>query len=188
MLYVPDHATLQRHTGSGAKMENDDGNKSAQFGATDQNNHSQAAPAVGSLNQYSCLPCRGRKRKCDRVFPCVNCQRNGLECVFVSRRPSTRQPPSVALQERVRNLEALVSRMRHHLDLATGQTIQSSYKAAIEEDMPTAAAVTKLGDSFGRLTVENGRSRYVANNSWASLEDEVRILFLKWSALADLIV
>ena len=39
-----------------------------------------------------------------------------------------------------------------------------------------ATSTTTLEKDFGRLVVEEGRSRYVSNSFWASLSDEVRVV------------
>lgn len=41
------------------------------------------------------------------------------------------------------------------------------------EDDPKKISVGKFGNEFGRLVIDEGRSRYVNNRLWASLGDEV---------------
>ncbi|KAF4984935.1 hypothetical protein FDECE_16964 [Fusarium decemcellulare] len=144
-----------------------------------------AVPAeAGRLHPYSCLPCRERKRKCDRIAPCANCHKVGAECRFVPRRPSTRQPASVALLERLRHLETIISRMQSHLgpevlrDIAsdTTTTKQLLRKGTSTPQSDSAKDVDELGTDFGRLAMGDGRSRYVIGSCWASLSDEVEDL------------
>lgn len=48
-------------------------------------------------------------------------------------------------------------------------------------DSPSVAVDTSvegLENRFGRLVVDQGRSRYINNSFWASLNNEVRFLFL----------
>ncbi|KAJ3532954.1 hypothetical protein NM208_g8202 [Fusarium decemcellulare] len=144
-----------------------------------------AVPAeAGTLNPYSCLPCRERKRKCDRVAPCANCRKVGAECRFVPRRPSTRQPASVALLERLRHLETIISRMQNHLgpevlrDIASdaANLKQLPKKTTQTPQLESAKDVDELGTDFGRLAMGDGRSRYVIGSCWASLSDEVEDL------------
>lgn len=43
------------------------------------------------------------------------------------------------------------------------------------EDDPTKLNTGKFENEFGRLVIDEGRSRYVSNRLWASLGDEVRL-------------
>jgi hypothetical protein len=54
--------------------------------------------------QRSCVVCRTRKVRCDKLSPCSNCRRANIACVF----PSTDRPPRWARRlERVANNAAL---------------------------------------------------------------------------------
>lgn len=44
-----------------------------------------------------------------------------------------------------------------------------------EESDPTKLAPNKFENEFGRLVIDEGRSRYVSNRLWTSLGDEVDI-------------
>lgn len=150
-----------------------------------------APPTPARLNPYSCLSCRGRRKKCDRVFPCANCRTLGVECLFVPRRPSTRQPASLAILDRVRHLENVIDHMQKYIDptialpLAINgsppkvQKVQKNDKNEKNESSPhsisteSANEMASLDTEFGRLAMGNGRSRYMIGNYWASLDDEV---------------
>ncbi|KAL7949267.1 hypothetical protein V8C42DRAFT_310423 [Trichoderma barbatum] len=139
------------------------------------------------LNPYSCLSCRKKKKKCDRVFPCVNCRKAGVDCLFVPRRPSTRPKTTQGMLERLQHLEGVIGHLRDNY--SNGAT-QSSLKNAeirtntiIEEEETTprsdstgttqSDAVADLGTELGRLAVGDGRSRYISSSFWASLDEEV---------------
>lgn len=93
-----------------------------------------------SLKQRSCVVCRTRKVRCDRLSPCSNCRRANIACISPSSdRPprwarhlkratnitasdaqkSQHPDPAAALvMERVRNLESLVNELRGQLEQA----------------------------------------------------------------------
>jgi hypothetical protein len=87
----------------------------------------------------SCVTCRSRKVRCDKLSPCSNCRRANIACVF----PSADRPPRWArrlertntaasnaketqgvdpnvgqVMERVRNLESLVKELSGQLEQA----------------------------------------------------------------------
>lgn len=146
---------------------------------------SVSLPIPHMLNPYSCLPCRGKKKKCDRTSPCLNCRRLGTQCLYVPRRQSGRQPPSLVIMDRLQRLESTINRMQKHISPELAQRLASDESPP---DSPTlddtdstpqsgpAQSVddmANLGTELGILALENGRSRYIVGNSWASLDDEV---------------
>ncbi|TKA57841.1 hypothetical protein B0A49_11751, partial [Cryomyces minteri] len=63
------------------------------------------------LNPRSCVTCRKRKVRCDKLHPCNNCSKAHIECVFPSpgRAPrKARKPPDSELLARLRRLEGVV--------------------------------------------------------------------------------
>ncbi|KAL4956806.1 hypothetical protein BDW69DRAFT_68133 [Aspergillus filifer] len=77
-------------------------------------------PGYAVLKPKSCLACRKRKVKCDRQYPCDNCSRWSIECIFpspVRRCPrartklDARHRDDQALHNRIRMLESQVSQL-----------------------------------------------------------------------------
>ncbi|KID70594.1 fungal specific transcription factor domain-containing protein, partial [Metarhizium hybridum] len=155
---------------------------------------SESAPA--GLQPYSCLSCRRRRKKCDRTDPCANCRRAGTECVFVPRRPSTRQYSGAGALERVRYLEGVVQQLRAKLESLTGSheggddassrghTASPAQPHAAheadgvpglheEDEAEDEEEMTQLQTEFGQLAVGDGRSRYIVSNFWANLTEKV---------------
>jgi hypothetical protein len=139
------------------------------------------------LNPYSCLLCRRKKKKCNRYYPCNNCTRLGAECVFVRRRVSARQKPTA--MERLRHLESIVGRLRNDLELdqpsldeetpADSPSVETTNPSSLPDsvcDRPGQSQEPgiQLEAEFGKLAIANGRSRYVVNSFWATLDEEVR--------------
>lgn len=142
--------------------------------------------AAAQLHHYSYLPCRKKKRKCDRTYPCVNCRATGLECLFVPRRTPTRQPVSVGLSARIQYLELIIGQLRQHYIPVSLNTIfdgclqqlmnlQLDLPQNFESGRYVTDTISELDTEFGRLALEGGRSRYVSANFWANLNEEVSI-------------
>lgn len=64
-----------------------------------------------SYKVLSCVNCRQRKVKCDKIQPiCTHCGRSGLECIYPTRKPTRRlpKPRKNELFERISRLESIV--------------------------------------------------------------------------------
>lgn len=158
-------------------------------------------------NPRSCVTCRRRKVKCDKKNPCSNCVRAKIECVFPGpgRAPrKSRKPPDAELLERLRRLEGVVSNLNaqveeHEHEAAERERQNSTNEPACPsrtgsiDPGPTNRTSVAIDDSveglenrFGRLVVEKGRSRYINNSFWASLNNEVlshTLLPYTWSVV-----
>ncbi|KAI9375699.1 fungal-specific transcription factor domain-containing protein [Aspergillus egyptiacus] len=157
----------------------------------------QAAPhrhsSQDSLALRSCVTCRRRKVRCDKRSPCSNCVRAGIECIF----PAPVRAPRKAKRARTENA-GLLSRLRQLENIVeaaitnqNGPSAPSPPQERSEESsarsqneceagcLMTAAAQNRsprLEHGFGRLVVEDNRSRYVSNRFWASLGDQIEEL------------
>ncbi|USP76389.1 DNA binding protein [Curvularia clavata] len=159
------------------------------------------AAAAPTPNPRSCVTCRRRKVKCDKKNPCSNCVRAKIDCVFPGpgRAPrKSRKPPDAELLERLRRLEGVVTSLNaqvegHEQEAAerqkerTGSAVQEecpfestlpvpTHDSATAATGPTDNNIQSLEHRFGRLVVENGRSRYINNSFWANLNTEVEDL------------
>ncbi|KAF3035544.1 hypothetical protein E8E12_003141 [Didymella heteroderae] len=148
-------------------------------------------------NPRSCITCRRRKVKCDKKQPCSNCARAKIECIFPGpgRAPrKSRKPPDAELLERLRRLEGVVQTLNaqveeHEQEAAERERDNNSRQGSVSENCfagngsvrnsPSVVvdnSVEGLESRFGRLVVEKGRSRYINNSFWASLNNEVEDL------------
>ncbi|KAF2465369.1 uncharacterized protein BDR25DRAFT_346238 [Lindgomyces ingoldianus] len=146
--------------------------------------------ASGSPNPRSCVTCRKRKVKCDKKQPCSNCARAKIECVFPGpgRAPrKSRKPPDGELMDRLRRLEGVVKTLNaqveeHELEKEGEQRSRQGSMSMCpngSRESPSVAvdnSVEGLESRFGRLVVDQGRSRYINNSFWASLNNEVEDL------------
>lgn len=169
------------------------------------------------LNPRSCVTCRKRKVKCDKLHPCSNCARAHIECVFPTPGRAPRKPRKVSdsrdaeLLARLRRLEGVVKGLGVDVSNpeATALPPTDSQPDLVppeptdpppiqcpnppdattnnkhgEEDESWAAKNRYIDDTrsakfetrFGRLVINEGRSRYVNNSFWANLSNEVEDL------------
>lgn len=144
--------------------------------------------STSGANPRSCVTCRKRKVKCDKKQPCSNCVRAKIECVFPSpgRAPrKSRKPPDGELMERLRRLEGVVQSLNAQVEeeqqTHSNEEGDESRRGSATHcprgiDSPSVAvdnSVDGLESRFGRLVVDQGRSRYINNSFWASLNNEV---------------
>jgi len=171
------------------------------------------------LNPRSCVTCRKRKVRCDKVHPCNHCSRAHIECVFPSPGRAPRKARKVGegrdkeLLERLRRLEGVVKGLgvdvpdgKDGIALAiaggaiqagnAARTIPRSDELASEKPtLPREPQVVGLPGTpiqdkktfveeqqgrfenrFGRLVINEGKSRYINSSFWANLSNEVEDL------------
>jgi hypothetical protein len=142
-----------------------------------------------SANPRSCVTCRKRKVKCDKKQPCLNCTRAKIDCIFPGpgRAPrKNRKPPDGELMDRLKRLEGVVLSLNaqveeHEQEAAVREKRKED--GTTDENFPNGrresrsvvfdTSVEGLETRFGRLVVDQGRSRYINNSFWASLNNEV---------------
>ncbi|KAH0550922.1 hypothetical protein GP486_007712 [Trichoglossum hirsutum] len=119
------------------------------------------------LNPRSCVTCRRRKVKCDKQSPCSNCTKAHIPCIFPERGRAvrrSRKAPDNELLKRLAKLEGVVEELSGHVAAEEGglggQLLPRSDTSSSEKET-------------GRLVINEGRSRYVSSNFWASLTNEV---------------
>lgn len=140
--------------------------------------------------------CSQLQVKCDKKHPCSNCVRAKIECVFPGpgRAPrKSRKPQDAELLDRLRRLEGVVSSLNAQVEEHEQEAAEREKNGPTDASCPyqngktnpnarADSSVVAVDDSveglenrFGRLVVEKGRSRYINNSFWASLNNEVRI-------------
>jgi len=153
-------------------------------------------PYPTGLNARSCVTCRRRKVKCDKQVPCSNCTKAHTQCVFpapgrASRRPREGAKPvserEAQLLKRLRRLEGVVE----ELGGQTGSEHSPRYIEPANESPNTTSvrvvgmdegskltsvsgmskSTTRLNGVMGALTLDEGKSRYVAHPFWAAITE-----------------
>ena len=195
---------LDRIAGAAASTLND-GTIGSPMIHNDQNRVHKSSPQHGAngLNPRSCITCRRRKVKCDKLPRCTNCQKANIECVYPAPGRAPRKPrkaPDSELMERLRKLEGVVTMLGSQAtedDKSPTKDGAEPEKTAeqLSQDEKIAKACKELKElkrqkweqdkdkkpppqtglekRFGRLVVDEGRSRYINPSFWASLSDEV---------------
>lgn len=193
-------------------------------------NEGQSAPTTKplvdaegrTLNPRSCVTCRKRKVKCDKLHPCSNCNKAHIPCIFPSPGRAPRKSRKIGesrdkeLLERLRRLEGVVKGLGVDMpdglkDLGddtnkTDESGQVSRARSGSADVGIESSNTSSGhpgstrqnseadfrgtklrmveesqpgrveNKFGRLVINDGKSRYVNNSFWANLSNEVEDL------------
>jgi hypothetical protein len=158
---------------------------------------SASTSSASALNPRSCVTCRRRKVRCNKENPCANCVRAGIECIFPGpgRAPrKSRKPADKELLERLRRLEGVVTslgvevggdgvvRDRDASRGVLGGPLTGS-PTQRKEDLPEDPEDRErrldeekrlsVDKHLGRLVISEDRSRYVSNQFWASMGDEI---------------
>lgn len=146
------------------------------------------------LNARSCVTCRRRKVKCDKRVPCSNCTKAQTQCVFPAPGRAPRRPREGAkpvserealLLKRLRRLEGVVEEL-------SGQNGSEASPPYVEANEPHNTGVrvvgmdegskrssisrppkytVKLDGAMGALTLDEGKSKYVAHPFWAAITE-----------------
>ena len=180
-----------------------------------EKNASTSAPrATTRLNKpRSCVVCRRRKVRCDKLQPCTNCRLANIACVvptndrpprwarrldrltqdasatgtpstLPSAAPPELVPGTAEVMERLKKLEGLVKDLNSQLEHARA----SSSPGTADSSSP-ATSTTDTQRHFGRLVLQHpDRSRYVSSGFWSRVSDEVRacriyVTHVQWSDL-----
>ncbi|KAH8703016.1 fungal-specific transcription factor domain-containing protein [Talaromyces proteolyticus] len=137
--------------------------------------------------RHSCLRCRKRKVRCDRILPCSNCIRSQVQCVFPEgikkRRPKESHTHITDPHTHLLNDEVLsrIEKLEQKLDHLSQN---GSFPPAVDYSLTNASILVSadsiptttfsLSEDFGRLAVHKGKSRYVSSKLWQVLADEAK--------------
>jgi hypothetical protein len=140
----------------------------------------------------SCLECRRKKLKCDRVQPCMQCKKSGREalCSFANK-PSLRSAAEDEARKRAR-AERIALRMSEQEDgggkmdwvAKYGPPIPSVPERLNERPNPDTQGATS---SLGRIYVKGARSRYLGMGDRMAILDHVSCHSL-WKSFLQLTI
>ncbi|KAE9365828.1 hypothetical protein N431DRAFT_562537 [Stipitochalara longipes BDJ] len=138
-------------------------------------------------NPLSCVSCRQRKIRCERVHPCDQCVKSGIDCVFPTRRvrapkahKGSAQARDAELLNRIKRLEEMLARKSGLESAITfiGKSRGGENPILLAPVPPTgqlsevAPAVT-LDDHFSAFAKQQASSsRHLDNEFWSSLSNE----------------
>ena len=123
---------------------------------------------------YSCVLCSHRKVKCDKSYPCSNCRKRGVDCLFRAAAPPRRRKktsPEAALLSRLKRAEELLQSHGIPVDakdddshMADSQSDDMDVTTSVEgRDVTSHNKKTTVRSTAasGRLIVSEGQSRYL---------------------------
>ncbi|KLJ12597.1 hypothetical protein EMPG_12383 [Blastomyces silverae] len=151
-----------------------------------------SAPSI-QPNHRSCVTCRRRKVRCNKIHPCSNCNKANIECVFPGPGRAPRKPkngPDGELLARLKRVEGVLKKLGAELNDDNRLDCEPSLSSqpgesknlkpsphqvdtGLKHPDPRNLAQHEVEQEFGRLVIGDGRSRYVSNRFWARLGDEV---------------
>ena len=142
-------------------------------------NSEKVAKAPSSSKLRSCVVCRARKVRCDKLSPCSNCRRANIACVI----PSNDRPPRWArrlervannaatsaaqasqgaepapahVMEKLRNLEGLVKDLRSQLEQAnTASSPAAGGGSSGVSNFPVTCCSFNVYITFSALSIQS---------------------------------
>ncbi|PLN76745.1 hypothetical protein BDW42DRAFT_15824 [Aspergillus taichungensis] len=133
-------------------------------------------PLANGLQPLSCFRCAHRKVRCDRVVPCSNCIRHDAVCDFPQPRTEKRQRRKMAGPPTSRKTHPRVKRYRDVFD-TLGSEVESMAESPgpahspLHDRTPSPDLVDT--DAAGRLIVEGNRSRFIEEDLWMRVGEEL---------------
>ncbi|KAM0338168.1 hypothetical protein ACHAPU_011418 [Fusarium lateritium] len=173
------------------------------------------ARGASTAKMRSCVVCRKRKVRCDKLSPCTNCRRADIPCVV----PSNDRPPRWArrleritndghggtgdggdspgneqVMGRLRTLENLVKELSGQLEVANAAVSRGGSSEAASppdnaRDTASPSSTSTASDvqkHFGRMVLKDkNRGRYIASGFWSRISDELDGLKMDTQQMAD---
>ncbi|KAG0652923.1 Bikaverin cluster transcription factor bik5 [Hyphodiscus hymeniophilus] len=141
---------------------------------------------LGQEPRVSCVTCKKRKVRCDKGYPCGNCSRRSIDCVYVRvGKRKTRGPGKQRAGERIEQMTNRVAQLEQVL----GKLQSRDHGDSIPEEAPPSVRVVstradstrtaqdeegnELDHSAARLLVKEGKTQYIRNNFWATINNEL---------------
>ncbi|KAJ5288620.1 hypothetical protein N7478_001650 [Penicillium angulare] len=166
-------------------------------------NKAHAGAPDRAVKSRSCVICRSRKVRCDKLSPCSNCRRANIACIY----PSADRPPRWArrlerpvtgeVMERLHHLEGLVKDLTGQLEQAHAATRSAAgsshspgssthdHDGGYQGNMHSAGSGSIQNTKFGRLVLNDAsKSRYVGSGFWSWVNDELDDLKAETSNIA----
>lgn len=128
---------------------------------------------------FSCIRCFERKVKCDKQNPCANCIKSNVECIFripPAPRRKKKRPQDELLLARLKKCEDLLKSKGIDIDSPQSPTMSTAASTDTPVSIPQPGSgffASPEGDKSGQLLVDHGRSRFIENNLWTSVSNEV---------------
>lgn len=126
-----------------------------------------------SLMEYTCQTCSKRKVKCDKVTPtCSSCRKSNVECSYQAPPPRRRKRKlSGDADDRLARYESILR--EHGLLPQDNDASCSTGETSATQQEPISLRLNEPETStVGKLLTGQGKSRYINNSLWRSLEND----------------
>ena len=144
-------------------------------------------PAAGQRNPpqqpLSCTHCRQRKIKCDKKYPCSQCSRSNLSCVFPERarhpkkKTATSKATNDELMRRLGRMEELIEKMKvDGKDVNRKKSVEDGSMSPDTSSPRHTSEVQSPGSISGPDQALDGMNRYIGTHFWRSLTSEVGLI------------
>ncbi len=119
---------------------------------------------TAELNPRSCVTCRRRKVRCDKLMPCSNCRRAMVPCIFPAPERAPRRPRrkdlntlkshqsserELELLKRLRKLEGIVEELSGQVELETSSTKPAASNSSSPEAVSATDTQPRSSADFG---------------------------------------
>jgi hypothetical protein len=123
---------------------------------------------------HSCVLCFQRKVKCDGQRPCSTCIKARIECITKAPTVPRRRKGQISKGDLLARLRRCEELLKSH-----GVKVEDEVEAQepIDQQMvisPDDSRSPESAANIGKLIIERGHSRYIENEIWSELGDEVR--------------
>jgi hypothetical protein len=147
---------------------------------------SQTSVGKSIQKSFSCVLCASRKVKCDRLpGGCANCTKARVPCVYKAPPPARRRKKGereVDVTARLRAYEEALRRLGVDPEDVVKQAIAqqpvehgvSGINGLLQDKTHGPQGESRLESDAGVLVSKEGRSRYLENGIWTSLQSEFR--------------
>ena len=121
--------------------------------------------APHSLNARSCVTCRRRKVKCDKNYPCSNCTKGSIQCVFPAPGRAPRRPRQggkvvsereAELLKRLRRLEGVVEELSGQVELEAVKPSPSSDGSQTQKERDSSGGSHHKSNSVRVVGMDEG--------------------------------
>ncbi|KAG8533463.1 uncharacterized protein KY384_002246 [Bacidia gigantensis] len=139
---------------------------------------SQSQSKTTGQHPLSCTHCRHRKVKCNKTYPCLPCQRSGLECTFPERAKHPKKK-KYGQKSTTEELLARLSRMETLLGSIDGDGKTEHQEPEQNKASPNARAETPIRKGSWNLDKKDASgnpdhlNRYIGGHFWRSISNEV---------------
>ncbi|QVM09273.1 hypothetical protein D8B26_003937 [Coccidioides posadasii str. Silveira] len=144
-------------------------------------------PSEPRQNPRSCVTCRRRKIRCNKLQPCSNCTKAKVECVFPKpgRAPrKSKKATEADLLARLKTLESIVRNIGKSTAEEASST-EAKKDANVNSELgvdiftsrsPKDIELDSVDEEMGRLVINDDKSRYVSHRFWTRFGDEIEEL------------